>query len=188
MDLKTYQARANRTDRNPATDEKGMMIPLLGLAGEAGELLTEYKKFLRDGESHVLFKERFAEELGDLLWYLTNVATKFGLSLTEIAQNNLIKCEQRWLKSQTKLPPFDEGYPENERLPRQFQIDFSTIHDADGKPQMKAYYKGKQFGNDLTDNAYEHDGYRFHDVFHMAFAAVLGWSPITVYPRTQAKE
>jgi predicted Rdx family selenoprotein len=44
---------------------------------------------------------------------------------------------------------------------------------------MKAYYKGKQFGNDLTDNAYEHDGYRFHDVFHMAFAAVLGWSPIT---------
>jgi NTP pyrophosphatase (non-canonical NTP hydrolase) len=47
----------------------------------------------------VLFRERFAEELGDLLWYLTNVATKFGLSLTEIVQNNLIKCEQRWLNS-----------------------------------------------------------------------------------------
>jgi NTP pyrophosphatase (non-canonical NTP hydrolase) len=179
MDLETYQTRASQTDRTPATDEKGMMIPLLGLAGEAGELLTEYKKFLRDGESHVLFKERFAEELGDLLWYLTNVATKFGLSLTEIAQNNLIKCEQRWLKSQTELPPFDEAYSDSERLPRQFQIDFNTIHDVDGKPQMKAYYKGKQFGNDLTDNAYEHDGYRFHDVFHLAFAAVLGWSPIT---------
>ena len=128
MDFETYQKRASRTDRSPATDEKGMMIPLLGLAGETGELLTEYKKFLRDGESHVLFKERFAEELGDLLWYLTNVATKFGLHLSEIAQNNLIKCEQRWLKSQTELPPFDEGYPENERLPRQFQIDFNTIH------------------------------------------------------------
>jgi NTP pyrophosphatase (non-canonical NTP hydrolase) len=156
-----------------------MMIPLLGLAGEAGELLTEYKKFLRDGESHMLFRERFAEELGDLLWYLTNVATKFDLRLTEIAQNNLTKCERRWVKSQVELPPFDEGYPDNERLPRQFQIDFNTIHDADDKPQMKAYYKGKQFGNDLTDNAYEHDGYRFHDVFHLAFAAVLGWSPIT---------
>ena len=91
----------------------------------------------------MLFRERFAEELGDLLWYLTNVATKFGLSLTEIVQNNLIKCEQRWLKRQTELPPFDEGYPDSERLPRQFQIDFNTIHDADGKPQMKAYYKGK---------------------------------------------
>ncbi len=44
---------------------------------------------------------------------------------------------------------------------------------------MKAYYEGKQFGDDLTDNAYEGDGYRFHDVFHLAFAAVLGWSPIT---------
>jgi NTP pyrophosphatase (non-canonical NTP hydrolase) len=179
MDLETYQERANRTDRNPATDEKGMMIPLLGLAGEAGELLTEYKKFLRNGESHILFKERFAEELGDLLWYLTNVATKFGLSLTEIAQNNLIKCEQRWVKSRAVLPPFDEDYPDHERFPRQFQIDFNTIHDADDKPLMKAYYKGKQFGNDLTDNAYERDGYRFHDVFHLAFAAVLGWSPIT---------
>jgi NTP pyrophosphatase (non-canonical NTP hydrolase) len=179
MDLETYQKRATRTDRSPATDEKGMMIPLLGLAGEAGELLTEYKKFLRDGEAHVLFKERFAEELGDLLWYLTNVATKFGLSLTEIAQSNLIKCEQRWVKSQGELPAFDEGYPAHERLPRQFRIDFNTIHDANDKPQMKAYHKGEQFGNDLTDNAYENDGYRFHDVFHLTFAAVLGWSPIT---------
>ena len=91
----------------------------------------------------MLFRERFAEELGDLLWYLTNVATKFGLSLTEIVQNNLIKCEQRWLKSQTELPPFDEGYPDSERLPRQFQIDFSTIRDADSMPQINAYYKGK---------------------------------------------
>jgi len=91
----------------------------------------------------VLFRERFAEELGDLLWYLTNVSTKFGLSLTEIEQNNLIKCEQRWLKSQTELPPVDEGYPDSELLPRQFQIDFNTIHDADSMPQMKAYYKGK---------------------------------------------
>lgn len=41
MDLETYQTRASQTDRNQATDEKGMIIPLLGLAGEAGELLTE---------------------------------------------------------------------------------------------------------------------------------------------------
>ncbi len=34
------------------------MIPLAGLASETGELLGEYKKYLRDGESHKLFKER----------------------------------------------------------------------------------------------------------------------------------
>src|SRR5262249_48644880 len=55
MDLNTYQERAKQTDHYPATDEKGMMIPLLGMSGEAGQLLTEYKKYLRDGECHTLF-------------------------------------------------------------------------------------------------------------------------------------
>ena len=92
------------------------MIPLLGLAGEAGELLTEYKKFLRDGESHTLFKERFAEELGDLLWYLSNAATKFGLDLADVAERNLDKVEKRW----GPLPerePFDAGYPDKRTIP-----------------------------------------------------------------------
>ena len=39
-------------------------------------------------------------------------------------------------------------------------------------------YKGKQFGDDLTDNAHVKDGYGYHDVIHLAFAAVLGWSPL----------
>ena len=70
MDLHAYQERAAKTDRNPERSEKGMTIPLLGIAGEAGELLSEYKQYLRDGDSHTLFKERFCEELGDILWYL----------------------------------------------------------------------------------------------------------------------
>lgn len=181
MDLRTYQVRAERTDRAPSsdpTDQKAMMIPLLGLAGEAGELLSEYKKYLRDGDSHLLFRERFAEELGDMLWYLANVATKFGLNLEEIASQNLTKCEQRF-GALASGGPFDSDFPKSEQLPRQFQIDFNTVHDQDNKPRMLAYYRGEPFGNPLTDNAYEGDGYRFHDVFHLAFAAVLGWSPIT---------
>ena len=39
-------------------------------------------------------------------------------------------------------------------------------------------YKGKQFGDDLSDNAHAKDGYGYHDVIHLAFAAVLGWSPL----------
>ena len=96
MDLRTYQQRAKKTDRNPGTDEQARMIPLAGLASETGELLGEYKKYLRDGEIHKLFKERLAEEVGDLLWYVANVATKFGLDLAEVAQQNLAKCEGRW--------------------------------------------------------------------------------------------
>jgi NTP pyrophosphatase (non-canonical NTP hydrolase) len=181
MDLQEYQECAKMTDRNPAgdpTDQKAMTIPLLGLAGEAGEVLSEYKKFLRDGDTHLLFRERFVEELGDLLWYLSNVATKFGLSLPEIAERNLAKCEQRFGQPDT-AGVSDADYPDGERLPRRFEIHFNSIKDGSNRPRMKAYYEGKQFGDDLTDNAYEGDGYRFHDVFHLAFAAVLGWSPIT---------
>lgn len=148
MDLHTYQKRASKTDKNPADDshdQKSVMIPLLGLAGEAGELLSEYKKYLRDGDSHRLFRERFAEELGDLLWYLANVATKFDLNLAEIADQNLAKCEQRFGKV-TGPQTFDAVFPKNERLPRHFQVDFTTVHDENDKPRMKAYFKGKQFG------------------------------------------
>jgi len=40
-------------------------------------------------------------------------------------------------------------------------------------------YKGKPFGDELTDNAYTKDGYGYHDAIHLSFAAVLGWSPLT---------
>jgi NTP pyrophosphatase (non-canonical NTP hydrolase) len=177
MDLRTYQKRAAKTDRNPGIEEKALMIPLAGLAGEAGELLSEYKKYLRDGESHKLFKERFAEEVGDLLWYVSNVATKFGLDLSELAEQNLVKCEERW----GPLPvrePFDAAFPSDQRIPRQFSVDFVTYHDEDGAPRVRVMYKGKQFGDDLTDNSHAKDGYGYHDVIHLAFAAVLGWSPL----------
>jgi hypothetical protein len=40
------------------------------------------------------------------------------------------------------------------------------------------YFGGKPLGDDLTDNAYVDDGYRFHDVIHLALIAHLGWSPV----------
>jgi NTP pyrophosphatase (non-canonical NTP hydrolase) len=177
MDLRTYQEKAKKTDRNPGTDEKARMIPLAGLASETGELLGEYKKYLRDGESHKLFKERLAEEVGDLFWYIANVATKFDLDLAQVAEQNLAKCEGRW----GDLParePFDAGFPDDQRFPRQFSIDFLTYHDADNSPRVRVMYKGKQFGDDLTDLSHTKDGYGYHDVIHLAFTAVLGWSPL----------
>ena len=177
MDLRTYQERARETDRNPGTDEQARMIPLAGLASETGELLGEYKKYLRDGESHKLFKERLAEEVGDLLWYVANVATKFDLDLAQIAEQNLAKCERRW-GSLPVREPFDAGFPDDERLPRRFSVDFLTYHDANDAPKVKVMYKGQPFGDELTDLAHTKDGYGYHDVIHLAFAAVLGWSPL----------
>lgn len=43
---------------------------------------------------------------------------------------------------------------------------------------MTLRFNGEPLGDSLTDNAYEEDGYRYHDIFHLAYAAVLGWSPV----------
>lgn len=184
MQFTEYQSAAERTDQAPLTsneDVKSLMIPLLGLAGEAGSLLTEYKKYLRDGNAYKIFRERISEELGDILWYISNIATKAGLDLDEIARINLSKTNDRWHDQSNTLfgaKLFDEGYPVNEQFPRQFEVAIHTVHDDDGKPHAHITYHNRSFGNELTDNAYEDDGYRLHDVFHLAFLAVLGWSPV----------
>jgi hypothetical protein len=51
--------------------------------------------------------------------------------------------------------------------------------EEDGRIRVHLYGPdGEQLGDPLTDNAYDDDGYRFHDVFHLSYAALLGWSPI----------
>jgi NTP pyrophosphatase (non-canonical NTP hydrolase) len=181
MDLNSYQQLAQLTDRVPSKSAGGagidLMVPLLGLAGETGELLSEYKKRLRDGESHLLFKEKISEELGDLLWYIANVAEKSGLSLEDVAQKNLDKANGRWGHGDTSALVFDEGFPEQERLPRKFEIKLGEVA-VEGKVKIRMLMNDTQVGDDLTDNADDPDGYRFHDVFHLAYIAVLGWSPV----------
>lgn len=184
MDFREYQEQALKTDRVPTKSGDGIIVPLLGLVGEAGSLLTEYKKHLRDGDAHKLFKDAIAEELGDLLWYVANVASKFDLDLEKIAKGNIEKCRARWGwrdSVQTGLSAtgyiFDREFPENECLPRQFIVEI-TEFNQDNSVKMRAFIDGQQIGNDLSDNSYSSDGYRFHDIFHLSYVAVLGWSPV----------
>ena len=184
MDFDDYQSRAKESDQHPRVlpieesyELSAMTIPLLGLVGEAGELLSEYKKRLRRGEGYRLFNERVKEELGDLLWYLSNVASKFDLSLSEVAKSNLEKIQQRWLGAVTDAADYqmlDEDFPEGEQFPRRGEIVLKL--DNTGRAQM--WFEGATLGSPLTDNQYERDEYRFHDVFHLAYMATLGWSPV----------
>jgi|JI10StandDraft_1071094.scaffolds.fasta_scaffold18014_8 NTP pyrophosphatase (non-canonical NTP hydrolase) len=181
MNFNTYQEEAQKTDRVPTQGDAligvELVVPLLGLAGETGELLSEYKKHLRDGASHQLFKERISEELGDLLWYIANVAAKFKIKLEDIAQGNLRKTRDRWGSQDQASTVLDADYAEHERFPRQFEVELFEVV-VKGKTKIRARLNGKKIGDDLTDNADDPDGYRFHDVFHLAYTAVLGWSPV----------
>lgn len=186
MRLSEYQKLASKTNQVGAEVDDdgipagpGILVPLFGLAGEVGSLLAEYKKHLRDGKAHRLFRDQVSEELGDLLWYVADVATKFGLDLDQIAADNLVKVQDRWpIKGGRRKWLFDDNYSPGEQLPRQFQVEIRQIIDGNGV-RVECWWDNRIIGDILTDNAHEDDGYRFHDVFHFAFAAVLGWSPIT---------
>jgi NTP pyrophosphatase (non-canonical NTP hydrolase) len=179
MDLADYQEQAKATDRVPS-GPNALIVPLLGMAGEVGSLLEEYKKHLRDGDAHLLFSAQVAEELGDILWYLANTATKFDLDLADIAAANLAKTRDRWPPAGhgERYRLFDEDLPAHEQLPRSFRADIVDRIGEGGKGRITLTIDGEPAGDPLQDNAYDDDGYRFHDVFHLAHAAKLGWSPV----------
>lgn len=178
MKISEYQTAAQQTDRNPGKSQKARTIAFLGLVGEAGSLLSEYKKLLRDGGAHLRFRQQVEEELGDLLWYIANIASKFDLQLSEIAVKNLVKTKDRWLKPSSTPASLDDTDPDHEQLPREFKFSLVS-REIDGREMVVVLdADGVQVGDPLTDNAYANDGYRFHDVIHFAFAAKLGWSPV----------
>jgi hypothetical protein len=116
------------------------------------------------------------EEFGDILWYLTSLCTHYGLTLQEVAESNAVKAAGFFSAG---LPTkFDALYPKDERLPRKLTVHFSEKNVTGRGVVVKMTINGITIGDALTDNAAADDGYRYHDVFHLAFAGVLGWSPV----------
>ena len=78
-------------------DKYAIIYPAIGLANEAGEVLGKVKKVLRDnnGEFTEEWKEKIADELGDVLWYLSSTAKDIGYTLERIAMKNMNKLKDR---------------------------------------------------------------------------------------------
>src|SRR5258705_4711445 len=81
-----YQEFTRQTDQNKKKGYAGLMLPFLGIYGEVGSLLSELKKKQRDADSYVGYAESVMEELGDVLWYFTNIADRAGLTVDIISQ------------------------------------------------------------------------------------------------------
>jgi len=256
--LGEYQEAAARTDQNPVGGTDGLAFPLLGLFGEVGTLLSALKKKQRDKDSYVGYSEAVLEEFGDVLWYLSNVASRASLRLSDFARqvfdntsttnaleqnqprsadspefeaavialagkaglllnefsggtiegnrdllswhlskifsalvqaaaiadvdleqaahNNIRKINSRWPRTRQYAPLFDADFSETEQLPRHIEMHIVETRVA-GKTCVIQLCNGVEIGSRLTDNKIVEDDYRFHDVFHLAYAAVLGWSP-----------
>lgn len=118
------------------------------------------------------------ETLGHLLALLALVSASFRLRIEDVARENLTKIRARWPGSNKVYSNlFDENFEAHEQLPRNLRIEFIERGGRD-KGHVVQMMNGVFIGDRLTDNSNEPDDYRFHDVFHLAYVAHLGWSPV----------
>jgi NTP pyrophosphatase (non-canonical NTP hydrolase) len=145
---------------------------LLGLAGEVGLLARGI-----DGAGHPGHRAAVAQRLVAIMRRLIQAATDSGVTLEGAAIKNLQKIFDRWPRERQYPSAFDENKDAEERLPRTMEID---VYERTVRGQVYVFQRsrGVYVGDRLTDNAIEPDDYRFHDVFHYAYVAVLGWSPV----------
>jgi hypothetical protein len=121
----------------------------------------------RSGDSHLLlltFTKAYLQAL-----------KAAGVAFAEVVRKNIGKTKGRFAAPDfASLPTFDERFPVDQQLPGQFEI---TIDQRGKSPRSYLRMNGVFIGDPLTDNILDPDGYRFHDVFHFAHAAILHWSP-----------
>lgn len=144
---------------------------LLMLAGEVGHLMTEHEAGHFEHNRSAL-----AGRLVALLRILRDAAHEAGVTLHDAAQANLAKIFDRWPVDRIYPPLFDDDFPVAEQIPRNLTIDIQEATEG-GRTVVRLSYGDRRLGDPLTDNRQEDDDYRFHDVFHLAYAAILGWSP-----------
>lgn len=96
MDFNDYQTKSCKTAGYPAIGHP-VIYPTLGLVNEAEEVAGKIKKVFRDKEGQINEETREAlkSELGDVLWYVTQMATELDLSLDDIAESNITKLYDR---------------------------------------------------------------------------------------------
>jgi hypothetical protein len=206
LTFSSYAALAAETDQDigAGSDPLELSVPLLGLAGEVGNLFLEQKKRYRGDSKITEWGVFVAEELGDLLWYASAVCRHLGADIDAVMKGDADRLQGvEPVDGVRRHDPFDAGFPEMERLPRQLQVRFvedrssgepkvtMTLIDAvpnafpDGAvpilggdgTKMKGYSVGRQLGDQVDNNSHHDDAYRYHDAIHLGFLAVLQWSP-----------
>lgn len=153
-------------------DQKDLLEELAETAG----ILTRDTRPQKGLSEHA----RESDRLGGLLALLAKAAASFDLKLEDIARYNLKKTQDRWPGENPTYHSFFDDDPKclpYERFERVVEVKFEERKHG-GKPHVVQSIHGVFVGDRLTDNSVEPDGYRFHDVFHLAYIAHLGWSPV----------
>ena len=153
-------AVTNRASETPDID-----TALLNLGNAAAALLP---LTLRNPDAAGPFLRAFANQYVEAL-------QASRMTFGQIVDHNIAKTRGRFLEPDyAGLPRFDDQFEPEEQIPRQFAI--TVTQRKSGRSYLQ--WNGVFIGDPLTDNIHDEDGYRFHDVFHLAHAAILHWSPV----------
>ena len=98
MNFLDYQHETAKTAIYPCgTTVEALSYTTLGLVGEASEIANKVKKILRDEGGVVTMnkKSELADELGDVLWYVSQLAKELGFNLEAVAKRNVAKLSDR---------------------------------------------------------------------------------------------
>lgn len=107
MEFNRYQTLARRTQDTTLTPEKRLQHALYGLSSEAGEVSGIFQKSI---QGHEIDENEVFKELGDVLWFISEICDCFNVSLDYIAQTNILKLEGRY--------PVGEGFSKERSIHR----------------------------------------------------------------------
>lgn len=153
----------------------GFQVPSPSVLSSLGDIL------LKLGESAAsmfqvvnVSRDNAAPLLHEFARCYENALESAEVALDRVVANNTVKVCGRFLDPEPSLlPTFDEKFMEEERLPQRFEIKITQRQSG----QCYLQWNDVFIGEPLTDNIADPDGYRFHDIFHFAHAAILHWSP-----------
>lgn len=146
--------------------------PLRMLARDSGEIIVHDLRSVSAGKGF----DR-GQTFGRLLGELALVSARHGLRLELVARENLEKIADRWPGDKSRHVSLQAYGEAHEQLPSTMEVVF-TQRRVGSRIVVVQQMKGVNIGDPLTDNSHRPDGYRFHDVFHLAYAVHLGWSPV----------
>lgn len=142
---------------------------LLELAARAGTVIAEFRQSPQRND--------LADALARVFEGLVTAAEQAHVGLEVAAIGNLSKLLGRWPVKRDYGSLYDEDFHPDEQLPRRLEVLFRERKVGNTTYAFQSV-SGVNVGDRLTDNSAGGDDYRFHDVFHLAFAAILGWSPV----------
>ena len=168
----SFQDLESKSRSEGSPDSPEFEKSIIALAGKVGLLLNDVQLDRIANNRDVL-----SAHLVEIFRALIESAEIADIDLHEAAEYNIRKIHNRWPEIRLHTPLFDENFGPLERFPRRIEMHiFET--ERNGKTYVVQQCNGVNVGSQLTDNKMREDDYRFHDVFHMANAAILGWYPV----------